>query len=80
MNDASTSGTHEFNPYLPSKLSDYVGSGTRVWGLVEAGSPLSGEALDFASPIGDVSAARAVLTRMVAEKFSEIPEVVTLET
>ena len=80
VNDASTSGSHQFNPYLPSKLSDYVGSGTRVWGLVEAGSPLSGHALDFASPIGDVSAARAVLTRMVAEKFSEIPTVVTLET
>jgi len=69
VNDAATADSHQFNPYLPSKLSDYIGSGTPVWGLVEPGSPLSGHALEFASPIGDVLAARTVLARMVAEKF-----------
>jgi glycosyltransferase involved in cell wall biosynthesis len=70
VNDVVTSGTHRANPYLPSKWSDYRGSGTPVWGLVEAGSPLSGEPLDHTSPVGDVAAAREVLERLVATSAS----------
>jgi len=54
------------NPFLPSKLSDYQGSGSRVWGLVEEGSPLSAEPLAYASPVGDVDAARRVLADLAA--------------
>ena len=54
------------NPFLPSKLSDYRGSGSRVWGLVEEGSPLSAEPLAYASPVGDVDAARRVLADLAA--------------
>ena len=42
VNDARTVGIYERNPYLPSKWSDYAGSGTAVWGIVESGSVLSG--------------------------------------
>ena len=28
------------NPYLPSKLSDYLGSDTPIWAIVEKGSSL----------------------------------------
>jgi hypothetical protein len=68
VNDAETSGTHQINPYLPSKWSDYRGSGRPVWGLVEPGSPLSRQSLDFVSPVGDVSAARTVLAQLVATR------------
>lgn len=54
------------NPFLPSKLSDYRGSGSRVWGLVEEGSPLSAEPLTYASPVGDVGAAGQVLADLAA--------------
>lgn len=54
------------NPFLPSKLSDYRGSGSRVWGLVEEGSPLSAEPLTYASPVGDVGTARRVLADLAA--------------
>jgi len=66
VNDALTTEHHERNPYLPSKWSDYRGSGRRVWGLVEEGSPLSARPLDFASPVGDVEAAQDVLRKIAA--------------
>jgi hypothetical protein len=64
VNDAVTGHRHAGNPYLPSKWADYRGSGTPVWGLVEAASPLSRQPLEFASPIGDVDAACDVLSRI----------------
>jgi glycosyltransferase involved in cell wall biosynthesis len=66
VNDALTTEHHQRNPYLPSKWSDYHGSGRRVWGLVEEGSPLSARPLDFASPVGDVGAAQDVLRKIAA--------------
>lgn len=41
------------NPYLPSKLSDYRGSGTPVWALVEPGSPLSRAEGVVATPLDE---------------------------
>jgi poly(ribitol-phosphate) beta-N-acetylglucosaminyltransferase len=69
VNDAVTAGRHSRNPYLPSKWSDYRGSGAPVWGLVEDGSPLSREPLDHSSPVGDVAAAVEVLAVMVGKRF-----------
>ncbi len=69
VNDANTSAYHERNPYLPSKWSDYKGSGTAVWGLVEQDSPLSRQSLAYRSPVGDAGTARSVLERIVRAKF-----------
>ncbi|MET9022923.1 glycosyltransferase [Actinopolymorpha sp. NPDC004070] len=66
VNDALTSDTHARNPYLPSKWSDYAGSGRPVWGLVEECSPMSTRPLDHLSPVGDVSAAQDVLRKLAA--------------
>ncbi|MEV0157017.1 glycosyltransferase [Micromonospora sp. NPDC050686] len=73
VNDAITGDSHAQNPYLPSKWSDYKGSGSPVWGLVEAGSPLSRQPLHFQSPVGDVAAAAEVLARIVRDKVGERP-------
>ena len=54
------------NPFLPSKWSDYRGSGTPVWGVVEEGSALDAQPLDHRSPIEHVSAAMQVLARISA--------------
>lgn len=64
VNDAVTAGVFEANPYLPSKWSDYRGSGRPVWGLVEHGSCLSREPLDHRSPADHVTAAVQVLARV----------------
>jgi hypothetical protein len=65
VNDAATSGAHSVNPYLPSKYSDYRGAGTRVWGHVEPGSPLSQEKLDLVSRVGDVDSVGDVLRSLL---------------
>ena len=52
------------NPFLPSKWSDYRGSGTEVWGVVEEGSALDAQPLDHRSPIEHTSAAVQVLRRI----------------
>ena len=41
VSDTVTEGTKTINPYLPSKLSDYLGSGAKIWALLEMGSPMS---------------------------------------
>lgn len=40
VNDAITKGVKPVNPYLPSKLSDYLGSSASVWAICEEGSVL----------------------------------------
>lgn len=43
VNDAITADKISINPYLPSKYSDYKGSGTKIWAIIEKGSSLSHE-------------------------------------
>ncbi|QFG70028.1 glycosyltransferase family 4 protein [Ornithinimicrobium pratense] len=64
VNDALTSGMLPANPFLPSKWSDYKGSGTPVWGIVERGSILDGQDLTYRSLVGYPSAAVQVLAQI----------------
>ncbi|WP_298889926.1 hypothetical protein [uncultured Serinicoccus sp.] len=61
VSDAVTQGLLATNPFLPSKWSDYRGSGTPVWGMVEPGSVLDAQPLDHRSPVDHTSAAVQVL-------------------
>ncbi|MFK5647712.1 hypothetical protein ACI3ET_14460 [Ornithinimicrobium sp. LYQ121] len=67
LTDATTKGAFARNPFLPSKWSDYRGSGRPVWGVVEEGSPLSAQALDHRSPVKHTTAAVQVLAQIVRE-------------
>jgi hypothetical protein len=67
VNDARTRGIHETNPYLPSKWSDYRGSGTDVWAVVEPGSVLSTQDVAYRSELGDVDDAVRVLRAIVRD-------------
>ncbi len=55
--DARVVATHGVNPYLPSKYSEYRGSGSKIWALVEPGSMLSTLPVDAATELGDTDAA-----------------------
>ncbi|WP_131106308.1 hypothetical protein [Ornithinimicrobium sufpigmenti] len=66
VNDAMTSGVLPANPFLPSKWSDYKGSGTPVWGIVERGSILDGQDLAYRSLVGYPSAAVQVLAQIAS--------------
>ena len=69
-NDAATRGIKPVNPYLPSKVSDYLGAGTAIWALVEEGSPLSKTPLplnSLVSTLGDGDEYRHALQEMVTK-------------
>lgn len=71
VNDSTTKDNKPINPYLPSKLSDYKGSGTDIWGVYEEGSILGqSEGITYLSPLNDARAAGTVFDKMVAKKFS----------
>ena len=53
VNDSSTVGFKETNPYLPSKLSDYLGSGVPIWAACERESSM--EKIMRKSSIGHTS-------------------------
>lgn len=65
VDDFQTAATHPANPYLPSKWSDYVGSGTPIWRIVEPGSVLSSMKSMYVSDLGDVDGATQVLAEIV---------------
>ena len=60
-------GSFTVNPFLPSKYSDYAGSGVPVWGIVTPGSPLSAQVLDFRSSVGDANSIRQALVDMMGK-------------
>lgn len=61
VNDVERSGELAINPFLPSKYSDYKGTGVPIWGLIDEGSALSRETLAYTSRVGDGPGALAVL-------------------
>lgn len=72
VNDAETSADLPENPFLPSKWSDYRGSGSAVWGIVEPGSTLDGQDLTYRSPVAHTTAALQVLSR-IADDVASAP-------
>ncbi len=67
VNDARTRGLYDLNPFLPSKWSDYSGSGRDIWAIVEPGSVLSGMSTAYRSELGDVATAAAQIRQMIAD-------------
>lgn len=63
--DTDVRDTFEINPFLPSKYSDYKGSGSPIWGIVEEGSPLSAQSLDFITIGGDQKAIENTLRSLI---------------
>lgn len=50
-----------------SKMSDYEGAGTPIWGIVAPGSDLARSTLAHRSPLGHTTAALQVLTRLARQ-------------
>lgn len=65
------SSEFEKNPYLPSKLSDYLGAGVDIWALTEAGSPLSQISTAFRSNLDVIEESAEQLRWMIKKKIDE---------
>jgi glycosyltransferase involved in cell wall biosynthesis len=64
VNDAHTTDYFPRNPYLPSKISDYLGSTTPIWAVVEPGSIMSTMIFAYESRLGDKAGAVNVLRQI----------------
>lgn len=73
VRDAASGEHHVVNPYLPSKWSDYAGSGAATWAIVEEGSTIASMTHRYASPVNDLGAAREVLWSALEDKFGPLP-------
>lgn len=70
VNDTDTSATgFGINPFLPSKYSDYAGSGALIWGIVEANSPLSELPLGYSSMSGETETSIRVLNQILNQGY-----------
>lgn len=67
VNDLATNGNFEVNPYLPSKLSDYLGSGSDIWALYEKESTLSGFDLKYKSDMANYNDCLETLVKILKD-------------
>jgi hypothetical protein len=67
VNDVERTGDLDANPFLPSKYSDYQGSGRPIWGLLDEGSALSGKTLAYRSVAGNAVSVLAALRQIHAD-------------
>ncbi len=70
VNDSIVKKEKGINPYLTSKLSDYMGVKSSIWAIVEEESALSKiEEIHYMSQAGDVGTATSILEQISRESF-----------
>lgn len=68
VNDAQVKEQKGINPYLPSKISDYLGAGVPIWSIFEEGSALSKiGGIKYRSRLGSIKDAEDVLHNIVKD-------------
>lgn len=65
INDTITGEIFTVNPYLPSKLSDYLGANRDIWAIYEEGSILSKSDVRYKSSMNDYNQSSEVLIRIL---------------
>ena len=67
-NDLVTRDNFKINPYLPSKLADYAGSGNDIWIIYEKGSIMSKADVKYKSHAQNYSTSRDVLIKILEDR------------
>ncbi len=70
VEDSYTLSDCEINPYLPSKLSDYIGSETSVWAVCEKNSPMYSMDIEYKSILGDYSSNISTINQIINDKLN----------
>lgn len=68
VSDVESKPNFEMNPYLPSKLSDYMGSSADIWGICERGSSLSKAEIKYKSYIGDIASLQSEIIKILDDR------------
>lgn len=72
VTDTKTKGVYDKNPYLPSKISDYLGSGTDIWKLCERNSPLNHIDTRYTSYLDNIFTTEETLKRIIYDKTHDL--------
>ena len=67
VNDVETKGNYDVNPYLPSKLSDYLGSKSEIWAICEKDSTLSKADVKYKSYLEDYNSSALELVKILED-------------
>ena len=80
VNDAYTKPYKDINPYLPSKISDYLGSGTNIWAICEKNSTMDKLSLDYKSYLGDYLSNKVIVEKIILDVLKSKNIIVDFET
>lgn len=63
-------GNFKINPYLPSKISDYKGSGSSIWGVCESESVMDNLDIDYKSKLNNIDSGKTAIENIVKDKLN----------
>ena len=66
----SQKGDFKINPYLPSKLSDYKGSNTPIWGVCEKESIMDSLDIDYKSRLNNLESGKIAIEKIIKDKLN----------
>ena len=79
VNDSLTKSYFEKNPFLPSKYSDYLGSGNDIWAICEENSVLDSLDIKYKSYIDDYKSSKETMHKIIEDKFNVKAKALSLE-
>ncbi|MDO5848666.1 MAG: glycosyltransferase family 2 protein [Methanobrevibacter sp.] len=72
VEDSTVAGLYDFNPYLPSKVSDYKGTNVDIWAVCDEDSIMSHMAeIKYKSSMNNINSAKSVLNQIMSDKLGE---------
>lgn len=74
VNDTPTKKDFKINPYLPSKLADYLGSGSDIWAICEEDSSMDKFKLPYKSYLNDYKSSEDVLHQIIQDKLPDLKD------
>lgn len=68
--DAKIDHLYAVNPFLPSKISDYKGSGRDIWAICDKGSIMDGmDEIKYKSYLNDLNSSKIIINKIMSDKL-----------
>ena len=74
VEDSLIDGLYSKNPFLPSKISDYEGSGTDIWAICDNGSIMDQIDLKYKSYLKNPESSKNVINKIMSDKLNKSVE------
>lgn len=71
VNDLKSKGNFERNPFVPSKITDYLGSGTDIWRICEYNSQMTKIETKYISYIENIFSVEETLEKIIKDNIKK---------